>query len=133
MFNLRTRTTSGLESYNSRLAANIPSGANFFNFAKCLLKEEAVKTLEFRDLISSGGGVKLTYKQTDRQKAIEEANAILLHSSGTVDDFLARVSFSSGTHDLLDNFKIADVPDSAFAALNSPVFNRLHSRSETPE
>lgn len=114
--NLRTRTTSALESYNARLDDNIPAGANFFNFAKCLLNEEAVKKTEFRYLISSGGEFKLTSRQTDRRKAIDEANAILKHPSGTLDDFLARVAFASGTEDLLDNFNIADVADDAFVS-----------------
>lgn len=117
MFNLRTRTTSALESYNARLGKNIPAGANFFNFAKCLINEEATKKIEFRDLIASGGGMKLTTRQTERQRAIEEANEILTH--GTLDDFLSRVAFASGTKDLLDNFNINDVADDAHAPDNS--------------
>lgn len=114
MFNLRTRTTVGLGSYNVRLAKNIPPGANFFSFARCLLREEDLKKLEFRDLIESGGGVKLSHQHTDRQEAIEEATATLLHSSGTVEDFLAHVSFSAGSREILDNFNIADIPSDAF-------------------
>lgn len=114
MFNLRTRTTGGLESYNARLARNISPGANYFSFAKCLLTEETLTKLDFRKLIESRGGVKLSQQQNDRQKAIEDATAILLHSSGTVEDFLACVSFSAGTRDILDNFNIADMPSDAF-------------------
>lgn len=54
VFNLRTRTTSALESYNARLGGKIAGKANFFKFAKCLIEEEAVKVKEFRELIRSG-------------------------------------------------------------------------------
>lgn len=64
VFNLRTRTTSALESYNARLGDKISSRANFFKFAKSLIQEEAVKGKEFRELIRSGGAAKLTPKQT---------------------------------------------------------------------
>lgn len=108
---MRTRTTSALESYNARLGEKIAGGSNFFKFAKCLIEEEAVKVKEFRELLRSGGAAKLTTKQTDRQRAIEDGTQLLLGNVCTIDDFLSRVSYSPGTKELCDNFNIGDISE----------------------
>lgn len=108
---MRIRTTSALESYNARLGATIVGGSNFFKFTRCLIQEEAVKVIEFRELIRSGGAVKLSQKQTHRQEAIETGMQLLQQNVGTIEDFLSRVSYSPGTADLCDDFHIDDITD----------------------
>lgn len=47
----------------------------------------------------------------DRQKAIEDATKLLMENAMTAEDFLSRVSYSSGTKDLCDDYDIAGVDE----------------------
>lgn len=109
---VRTRTTSALESYNGRLGNKIAGGSNFFKFAALLRQEEAINLREFNLSLNSAGEYKYTPKQRDRQMAIDDGIMLLTQRVYTPEDFLTRVAYSSGTRELCENFDIADIDES---------------------
>lgn len=90
------------------MGKKIGPASNFFKFAALLIQQEGVKLIEFRNLLRSGGAVKLTPDQTQRQKTIEQATELLLRNASTIDDFLNCVSYSKATKQLCDNFDEVD-------------------------
>lgn len=54
VFNEDIRTTAGLEAYNGVLSKNMKHKASFYVFVRKLQEEEVFRTIEFRNLISSG-------------------------------------------------------------------------------
>lgn len=55
VFDLKHRTTSAVEGYNSALGAALKKHDNYFNFATGILQDEQKKAYEVSVLIDSGG------------------------------------------------------------------------------
>lgn len=99
---MRTRTTRALKLYNAQLREKIAGGSNFLKFVKQLIREEAAKLKEFRELLRFGGSAKFATKQTEGQKAIDEGTMLLSSNVCTIEDFLSGVSYMAGTIELCD-------------------------------
>lgn len=97
-----------------------------------MIQQEAVKLIEFRQLLRSGGAVKLTPDQTFRQKTIDEATALLLRNSSSPEDFLNCVSYSKATKHLCDNFDVVAEDDiDNVPSTSQPIAIASTSRSAT--
>lgn len=93
------RTTSNLESYNSRLLQNLPKKGNFYKFMKRIADEELAQSHDMALLVESGGGTvarlarKRKYK--DKDTLIKEATDFLERGSITTMEFLRRVTYDN--------------------------------------
>lgn len=101
------RTTSALESYNSKLGKKIAAKGNFFKFVGAIIEEELVVGRDLSRMIETGGAVKpsrkLKYK--DRDAMITTATQDLESEKITTMEFLNRITYEE--HDnLLKNISL---------------------------
>lgn len=113
---LRTRTTSSIESYNGRIGQKIASHSKFFMFASLLRREEAVTLLDFRQMLESGGSSREKYHRknpriAERHNAIDEVTELLMSKSCTYMDFLSRVAYAPANRALVVDFNVSDISE----------------------
>lgn len=63
MYGRSQRTTSALEAYNNQLNKKITANADFYAFAKALIKQESEKFTNLELDIASAGGVQMGEKR----------------------------------------------------------------------